>query len=157
MRSNSAGAIATKPASAYCATTERMCSLTPKISCSTTTAPRGAPAGEARKAENSCPSRAMKVSQRPIRPCRSFSQPGVGLDLDQHLRRDQLADFDHRGRRADLAEDRAVRAPHELPRGNVDDVDARAYNLGERGPGASQGRLDVLERLHGLRVGIALV
>src|SRR6185436_3528024 len=43
-----------------------MCPLTPKISCATTSGPRGAPSGSARYADNRKPSAAVKSTQWPI-------------------------------------------------------------------------------------------
>src|ERR1700682_1221431 len=44
-----------------------MCWLTPKISCTTTIPPRGAPDGLARYAANLCPSSAVRVRVSPMR------------------------------------------------------------------------------------------
>src|SRR4029079_6310159 len=63
MRSNVAGAIARYPAFAYPSATARMCGLTPKISCSTTTAPFGAPDGSETWADDLKPSAALSVME----------------------------------------------------------------------------------------------
>ena len=53
------------------------------------------------------------------------------------------------------AEDLAVRASDRLPVRDVDDVDARAHDVGQRRAGARKRRVDVRDRLHRLRVRVA--
>ena len=68
---------------------------------------------------------------------------------------DQRGDFDHRRGGADVAKEFAVGAADFFPVGNVGDEHARAHDVFHAGAGLLQGRLDVVECLHGLRVGVA--
>ena len=56
-------------------------------------------------------------------------EDGVGLDLDLPRGIEQPRDDEHRGGRAHLAEDLAVRAADRLPVRRVGDVDARADDV----------------------------
>src|SRR6185437_2296333 len=64
--SNSAGAMPMKPWLAYQSATLRMDWFTPKISCTTTTAPTASSAGVATYASSWCPSSAFSVTQFPM-------------------------------------------------------------------------------------------
>src|SRR5690606_12803403 len=58
--------MATYPSAAKSSVTARMCELTPKISCSTTMAPRGVLVAGASQASNSWPSRAISRVNSPF-------------------------------------------------------------------------------------------
>src|SRR5262249_32405356 len=85
-----------------------------------------------------------------------FAHDGFRLDLDEHRGVDEAAHLDHRGRRTGLPQDLAVRATDLLPvTRDVDDVHARADDVRHPRTGPGEGRIDVLERLDGLGVGVA--
>src|SRR6185436_2934516 len=88
-------------------------------------------------------------------PERALAHDRVRFDLDEHRRIDQAADLDHASRRADVAEELAVRAADLLPFGDVRDVHARADDVLPRRTGALERRLDVAQRLDRLRVRVA--
>jgi len=65
IRSNIAGAIAWNPSAAYWSATRLTWSVTPKISCTTTTPPFAFPFGSATYASSSCPSAAVSFTILP--------------------------------------------------------------------------------------------
>ena len=67
----------------------------------------------------------------------------------------RLAHLHHRGGRADAAEEVAVSARDRFPVRDVGHVYPRADNVADRRVCLSQGRLDIEQRLDGLRVGVA--
>ncbi len=79
----------------------------------------------------------------------------VGLDLHQHLWRDQFTHLHHARRRPNVLEEFAVSAPDLLPLRDIDHVDARADDVLHCGSGPLQRGLDVSKRLERLHVGIA--
>src|SRR4051794_2334674 len=83
------------------------------------------------------------------------ADPGVGLDLDQHPRVGQRGDDDGGVDRPDVAERLAVGAGEAVEMADVGEEDPRADHLGEGRPDPRQGRLDVRDRLDGLRVRVA--
>src|SRR5438309_10861614 len=82
-------------------------------------------------------------------------EDGVGFDLDEHLGGDQAADLHHAGGGADGGEEFAVGASDFLPIGDVDDEDACADYVFQRGTGFAKGGFDVSDGLHGLGVNVA--
>src|SRR6267142_457635 len=79
----------------------------------------------------------------------------VRLNLHQHFRSNQLAHLHHAGRRPDLAEKFAVRAPNFLPLGDVGHKDPRPHHVLQTRASLRERRFDVLDRLHRLRAQIA--
>src|SRR6266404_1335269 len=75
----------------------------------------------------------------------------VRLNLHQHFRRNQLADFHHTRRRPDLPEKFSMRSSNLFPFGDVCHKNARPHNVFEARAGLDERRLDVLDRLHRLR------
>src|SRR4030095_7179732 len=92
---------------------------------------------------------------RPFWSRELLRQHGIGFDLDQEFRRDELRHLHHCACRTDLAEHLAVRPADLFTLPDVGHEDARAYDIVQRGPGALQRRRDVLEDLLRLRIGIA--
>src|SRR5260370_11776233 len=67
---------------------------------------------------------------------------GFRFNFDQHLRRNQLADFNHGSRRADILEKLSVSAPDLLPLSDIGDEDARTDHLFQARSRFFQGSLD---------------
>jgi hypothetical protein len=79
----------------------------------------------------------------------------VGFDLDQHVAINQSRHFDHTRRRADSAEDFAVRPADVLPITNIGHVDARPYDVFQPRASLFQRTGHVLQRLDCLRIRVA--
>src|SRR5271167_1182089 len=79
----------------------------------------------------------------------------LGLDFHQHLRRNERAHLDHRSSRQDLAEKFTVRPPHLLRIRRANNVHARPHHIGQPRSSLQQRPLDILQRLHRLRVSIS--
>src|ERR1700730_17924003 len=82
-------------------------------------------------------------------------QHRVRLNLHQHFRRNQLADFHHARRRPDFSEKFSMHSSNLFPFGDVCHINSRPHNVFESGASFDERRLDVLDRLHGLRAQIA--
>src|SRR5579885_2659475 len=80
---------------------------------------------------------------------------GIGLDLDEHHRVDQAADFHHCGGRANRAKELAVRLANLFPVVDVAHINARAHDIVEAGARAFEDGFDVAQGLYGLGVGVA--
>ena len=78
---------------------------------------------------------ARTISSRPRsntpRNKNSRRQDCVGFDLDEYLRRDEPADFDHAGCRPNVSEELAVRLADLFPAGDVGHEHARPHNVAQ--------------------------
>src|SRR3990170_3162156 len=83
-----------------------------------------------------------------------FANHRVRLDLHQHLRIEQAVHGHQGAGRPHLVEELAVRPSHLLPVLDIDDIDARTYDIAQAGAGLRQSRLDVTQDLNRLGVRI---
>src|SRR2546427_704705 len=81
---------------------------------------------------------------------------GDRLDLDEHLRLSHRRLLDHRGRGADHAERLAMGPRSFFETRDIDQVNARSYDVVERGAGLDKRLLDVRDRLFRLSIDISL-
>jgi len=79
---------------------------------------------------------------------------GVRLDLHQNLGRNESRYLHHRSGRPYVAETFAVGTPNLLPLCDVHYIDARAYDVLHAGSRLRERALNILERLHCLRLNV---
>ena len=84
-----------------------------------------------------------------------FGEDGFGFDFDEHLGRNEAADFDHGARRSNIFEDFAVGAADGFPVGDVFYEDARADDVGYFRAGVGESRFDILQGLRHLGARVA--
>src|ERR1700731_1824846 len=80
---------------------------------------------------------------------------GVGLDLNQHLGRDERADLNHGGGRPNPAKKLAMGSADLLPIRNIDHKHPSADDVFQGGPGHVQSSFNIFQSLHSLGVRIS--